>query len=116
VTAPPARCAACHKALDTDDRFCARCGTPTALNDDPAVTLIDPVGMEDRAVTERIEPAGTATAPTPAPAPPAGKFNERLQLVLGAEYDVIALTGQGGFAAATGASIASWRSRWCGRS
>jgi serine/threonine-protein kinase len=94
VTAPPARCAACHKALGTDDRFCARCGTPTALNDDPDVTLIDPVGIEGRADAAPTEPGSVVAAAVPS----AANFIERLRHVLGAEYDVLALTGQGGFA------------------
>lgn len=66
------------------------------VNSDPDVTLIDPVGFEDWAITAVVTPQ-SASAPALAP-PPAAKFNEQLQRVLGAEYDVIALTGQGGFA------------------
>jgi serine/threonine protein kinase len=116
VTAPAELCAGCHKALDRYDRFCARCGTPTARHTDPEVTLVDPVGIDapaDSAPTERRsrETAVPAeSAPTqrrsretavPAESSPAqapANFNVRLQQVLGAEYDLIALTGQGGFA------------------
>jgi serine/threonine protein kinase len=95
VTDRSTRCSACHKPLGADDRFCPRCGTPTALNDDPEVTLINPA---------TVDPGSEITVPaeprSPAPAPPASSANvaERLQQVLGAEYDIITLTGQGGFA------------------
>lgn len=93
-------CVSCHKVLGPDDRFCARCGNPTTLNDDADLTLINPVGLEDRAITARVTPVSASPTP-PQPTPPlpqSAKFNEQLQQALGAEYDVIALTGQGGFA------------------
>ena len=98
-------CAGCHKVLDTEDRFCPRCGTPTARHTDPNITLIDPVGAVGAVGTvgaveavEAVEAAATIPPVPPVPPVPSAPFNERLQHALGAEYDVIALTGQGGFA------------------
>jgi serine/threonine protein kinase len=99
VTASPELCAACHKPLGTDDRFCPRCGTPTPRNADPGITLVHPLGTEvreDTAPTERV--SGAVTPPPSAAQQPAGNFTERLRQVLGAEYDLIAITGQGGMA------------------
>lgn len=89
------RCTGCHKPLDKDDRFCARCGTPTALNADPDVTFVNPV---ETAAETAAAPTERGTAVAPSEVPSSADFTARLRQVLGAEYDVLALTGQGGFA------------------
>jgi serine/threonine protein kinase len=86
------RCAACNRSLGPDDRYCPGCGEPTSLNVDPDATLIDP-GAE-------------ATLPDPIAAegstPPGDQgtadFKARLRQILGGEYDLLGLIGQGGFA------------------
>jgi serine/threonine-protein kinase len=85
--APP--CAACRWPLGRDDLFCPRCGTPTPLNVDPHATLVNPAGTDDPT------PGGVQES-----APPTSRnaFNDRLRSVLGAEYELISLIGQGGFA------------------
>jgi serine/threonine-protein kinase len=96
-TAP--RCAGCSRPLGPDDRFCSRCGTPTPVNPDADVTVVVAPGAEgsdatadDREVTAPVAP------PEPSAAPSGAAFNERLRQVLGAEYEILALLGQGGFA------------------
>ena len=79
-------CAGCGRQLGPDDQFCARCGTPTATNVDPEATLVVAAGAE---ASNSVESA----------APPSGAaFNDRLRHVLGAEYELLSLLGQGGFA------------------
>ncbi|HWC74526.1 MAG TPA: protein kinase, partial [Gemmatimonadales bacterium] len=86
----PRQCPACQKPLAPDDHFCPSCGKPTALSVDPEITLVNPVDPEITLVNP-VRPSGSAPSPT-------ATFKERLQRVLSAEYDIIALTGQGGFA------------------
>ena len=75
-------CGACGATLGADDLFCARCGTPTVRNADPEATLVNP-----------------AAAPgAPAPRLSGTAFNDRLREVLGAEYELLSVLGQGGFA------------------
>jgi serine/threonine protein kinase len=76
-------CAACHATLGAEDLFCSRCGTPTARNADPEATLVNPAA---------------AANTTPAPRLSGAAFNDRLREVLGAEYELISVLGQGGFA------------------
>jgi serine/threonine protein kinase len=82
-------CAACRRPLGTDDLFCPHCGTPTPLNVDPHATLVNPAGAED---------ATAAGVQESAPPRSSTAFNDRLRQVLGAEYELISLLGQGGFA------------------
>jgi serine/threonine protein kinase len=89
MTDPSPRCAACQWPLGTDDLFCPRCGTPTALNVDKDATLVNPAGTDD-AIPGGIQ---DSAAPTTRAA-----FNDRLRHVLGAEYELVSLIGQGGFA------------------
>jgi serine/threonine-protein kinase len=86
----PFRCAACRWPLGADDLFCPRCGTPTPINVDPEATIVNPAGWGsgDDAATDVPEPAG----------PPGAAFNARLRHVLGAEYELLSMIGQGGFA------------------
>jgi serine/threonine protein kinase len=84
---PP--CAACRWPLGADDLYCPRCGTPTPLNVDPQATLVNPAGPRDSAAD---------AAPGPAAPLSAGAFNDRLRQVLGGEYELVSLLGQGGFA------------------
>jgi eukaryotic-like serine/threonine-protein kinase len=93
-------CTACNKLLAESDRFCPRCGTPTALNTDPEITLVDPARSRARADPEitLVNPGRSRPQTDPGPSKASIPFKERLQQVLGAEYQIIALTGQGGFA------------------
>jgi len=93
------RCANCSRQLGPDDRFCARCGTPTPTRMSGDATLVvapgpggaGAVGGDDE-ITVPIE------APEPA-APTSGTgFTNRLRQLLGAEYEMLSLLGQGGFA------------------
>ena len=80
----PRHCNHCDKPLAADDRFCPRCGQSTDPSADPEATLVHPVGTRGR--------------PDAAPLGASLPFQDRLQRVLGREYGLIALTGQGGFA------------------
>ena len=94
----------CHKPLGAEDRFCARCGTPTARNTDPDITLVRKSGaapvVDDNVPTEpnAARSSGAVARPSGEAKAQAANFGDRLQLVLGDEYDIIALQGQGGFA------------------
>ena len=79
-------CAGCGRQLGPDDQFCARCGTPTATNVDPEATLVVAAEAEASASVESAAPLSSAA------------FNDRLRHVLGAEYELLSLLGQGGFA------------------
>jgi serine/threonine-protein kinase len=83
VTDAPSRCAACQWPLGADDLYCPRCGTPTPKNVDPDATLVNPPEAADEATAVAV---------------PTGNFKDRLRHVLGAEYDLLAVIGQGGFA------------------
>ena len=76
-------CAACQWTLGPDDLFCSHCGTPTARAVDPEATLVNPASAEHSAAQPRL--SGT-------------EFNEQLRAVLGAEYELLTVLGQGGFA------------------
>jgi serine/threonine protein kinase len=69
--------------------FCSRCGTPTPINADPNATLVKPAAEISAAQDGEPEPA----AP-----PSATEFKDRLRHVLGAEYELLTMIGQGGFA------------------
>ena len=93
------RCAGCDRHLDPDDQFCSKCGTPTLFNVDPEVTIIDGAGSENSnsrggddevAVHYEVPESGAPTS--------GAAFNDRLRHVLGAEYELLSLIGQGGFA------------------
>jgi serine/threonine-protein kinase len=85
------RCVGCGRQLGPDDQFCSRCGIPTPGNVGAEATLVVRAGSEDR-VDVPVEVPESA-------APPAGAdFNARLRHVLGAEYEILSLLGQGGFA------------------
>jgi serine/threonine protein kinase len=93
-------CAACDRPLRPDDLYCSRCGTATPLND-PDATLV----RADSGHSESSEPDREVTAVTAregeaeqAPLPESATFGERLRHVLGEEYQLISLIGQGGFA------------------
>jgi len=87
--AEAARCAACQWPLGQDDLFCSRCGTPTPKNVDPQATLVTPTGAEQSSAAGEEESAPPLTN---------AAFNDRLRQVLGAEYELVYLLGQGGFA------------------
>jgi serine/threonine protein kinase len=93
------RCAVCDFHLDADDQICSRCGTPASVSVDSDATVVDgvaPVGSNAlRADNEETVPGH---APEPAEPPSGATFNERLRHVLGAEYEILSLIGQGGFA------------------
>jgi serine/threonine protein kinase len=75
-------CAMCGAPLRAEDLFCPQCGTATTRKTDAEATLVNP-----------------ASAPTmPAPRLSGTAFNDRLREVLGAEYELLSVLGQGGFA------------------
>jgi len=92
-------CTGCDKPLAPDDRFCSRCGrSAAALNADPEVTLVNPVETRADPEVTLINPVKTSARTDPASPGTSATFRDRLQQVLRGEYDLVALTGQGGFA------------------
>jgi serine/threonine-protein kinase len=90
MTDASTRCAACRGPLGTDDLFCPHCGTPTPLNVDPQATLVNPAGTDDVTAGGGVQESAPPRSST--------AFNDRLRQVLGAEYELVSLLGQGGFA------------------
>ena len=74
---PPAKCAVCDHDLTPDARFCASCGTPT-----PAAAAGSDADLGD----------------TPARDFHDEEFESNLRRVVGSEYELLELIGQGGFA------------------
>ncbi len=92
-------CSGCDRQLGPDDLYCPRCGTPTAANPDPHATLLvgnreDAVSPPDihREVTDPRPSAPSAARASDAP------YKDRLRQVLGAEFQLLSLLGEGGFA------------------
>lgn len=87
-------CAHCNQPLGAEDLYCPKCGSPSPKNVDDDATIVEGAWEGD--------PHGAVTAPddvaTPAAPLSAADFNARLRQVLGAEYDLQSLIGQGGFA------------------
>lgn len=97
MTDSTTRCAGCGQHLGPDDRFCSKCGMPTPINVDADATLV--VGAAEDPGAPGGDREADASAGAPPSAPPAGApFNDRLRHVLGAEYELLSLLGQGGFA------------------
>ena len=96
-------CASCGATLGAGDLFCAHCGTPTARNADPEATLVNPGSTLSTPAALNADPEATQVNPanTPNAAAPrlsVSAFNDRLREVLGAEYELLSVLGQGGFA------------------
>ena len=86
-------CAACRAPLRAEDLFCPQCGTATARKTDPEATLVNPAADPEATL---VNPASAPSAPAPRLSGTA--FNDRLREVLGAEYELLSVLGQGGFA------------------
>jgi len=92
-------CAVCERRLSADDRFCSSCGAATRSIADPEATIVVEAasdgshtpGSEDE-ITQPMDgkPSGTA--------PEATSFKARLRHVLGSEFQLLSLLGEGGFA------------------
>jgi len=99
MTDPSPRCAGCDRRLGADDQYCPTCGTPTSINIDPDATVVEGAGLGDlKSLGGDTAPAYPEEASAPAEAPSGANFNEKLRHVLGAEYEILSLIGQGGFA------------------
>ena len=95
-TAP--RCFDCNKVLHREDKFCPQCGTPTPMNVDPDATVVDAVGSTDAKPSKSRTTGEIRESMEMAELPPGATFNERLRHVLGTEYELYSMIGQGGFA------------------
>lgn len=100
MTDSPTRCAECDRELRPDDRFCGQCGHPTPLNPEARASGPSPVGLDEPPAPG---PDDDITIREDIPSPPAAlaskiAFHERFAHVLGEEFALIALLGQGGFA------------------
>ncbi len=93
MTDTSSRCASCGRQLGPDDHYCPGCGTPTLLNGDPDATIVDGEGSEDS-----IEIPAPGEVAEPAASPTGTDFNARLRHILGTEYELLSMLGQGGFA------------------
>jgi serine/threonine-protein kinase len=83
-------CAECNRPLGSEDLFCSRCGAPTSSNVDPDATIVHPTGDEDSTPPDGIRESSALPSGT--------TYKGQLRHVLGAEYDLLASIGQGGFA------------------
>ncbi len=92
-------CVGCDRHLGADDQFCSRCGTPTPINVDPEVTLPGAVRSEDsNSLGGDSEAADPVEVRVSAASSSRTTFKARLHHAFGAEYELLALIGQGGFA------------------
>lgn len=92
------RCAGCNRHLGPDDQFCSRCGTPTPSVDLEAA-LIDWAGSGDSNLLGGDSEVTVPDEVSESAAPPSETiFEARIRHVLGAEYELLSLIGQGGFA------------------
>ncbi|MCH8255785.1 MAG: zinc-ribbon domain-containing protein, partial [Gemmatimonadetes bacterium] len=81
------KCSACGHQLAAVDTFCSSCGTPMSADSGSELTLSDEITLTDE------EP------PPPSPAGPSvGNYTGTLRRLLGAEYELLAPIGEGGFA------------------
>jgi serine/threonine protein kinase len=84
-------CPACDRQLAPDDRFCSQCGTP--IDPDATVVVVEGSSASDADVV-----LADVGEPEPAAPTPGTTFTDRIREVLGDEYDLMSLLGQGGFA------------------
>lgn len=81
------KCSSCGHQLAGVDTFCSSCGTPMSANSGGEVTLSDEVTLTDEA-----PPPPTTAGPS------VGNYTGTLRRLLGAEYELLAPIGEGGFA------------------
>ena len=99
MTEPSVQCAFCERQLSADDLFCSRCGRPTPVNLDPDSTIVL-VSDGDAGGSDGADGVAAVRGDQPAPAatPAAASFKDRFQHLLGAEFRLLSLLGEGGFA------------------
>ena len=92
-------CAVCERQLGADDLFCSRCGAPTPFNIDPDATLPIGAGSEDSSpLDSHSEVTESGPMPEISERPSGTSFKARLRHVLGDEFQLLSLLGEGGFA------------------
>jgi serine/threonine-protein kinase len=83
-------CTGCNRQLGPDDLYCSRCGTPTPLNVDAQVTVVEGAGPKAPGSLGGIgEVAAPGAEPAAAPPPSGTAFNAWFRQMLGAEYVAI---------------------------
>ena len=99
MTDSTTHCAGCRRLLGLDDLFCARCGTPTPINTASDATVVV-AGRSDGASAPAGDHDGNVAVAVPESAarPSGADFNARFRHLIGAEYELLSLLGQGGFA------------------
>jgi eukaryotic-like serine/threonine-protein kinase len=99
MTEPPLHCAFCERPLRADDLFCSRCGRPTPVNADPdATVLMESEGTDASSLGADDEVTIRDDQPRPAAPTAAASFKARFQHLLGGEFQLLTLLGEGGFA------------------
>jgi len=90
-------CVACDRPLRYDDQYCFKCGTPAPADDDSESTV--PNESEDsRSLGDDSEAAGLDEVTDWGAITSGSAFNTQFRRVLGTEYELLSLIGQGGFA------------------
>jgi serine/threonine-protein kinase len=84
--------------LGGDDLFCAKCGAPTPLNIDPDATLVGDGAEDPSPLDIHSEKTHTDEMPEVSALPPGASFKARLRHVLGDQFQLLSLLGEGGFA------------------
>jgi len=96
-SSPP--CAGCGHQLEPEDLFCSRCGMRTPSNVDVDATVVLETGSGSSGSTGgNREVTAPTEAAAPAPPPTGANFNAKFRHIIGAEYELLSLLGQGGFA------------------
>jgi serine/threonine-protein kinase len=99
MTDSTTHCAGCGRLLGLDDLFCARCGTPTPINTASDATVVVAGRSGAAGAPAGDHDVNVAVAVPESAAPPSGAdFNARFRHLIGAEYELLSLLGQGGFA------------------
>jgi eukaryotic-like serine/threonine-protein kinase len=93
------RCTGCGRLLGPEERFCPRCGKQWRANADDAATLVLEGGSQDpNAPGDDDEVTVPVNAPESGVPSSTADFNAWFRQVLGAEYELLSMIGQGGFA------------------
>lgn len=92
-------CPACGRNMRYDDKYCFKCGEPAPAGDDPDVTVPDESEPEDAGLLlDDAEMEAIGELPESGAQLSGAAFNAWFRRLLGSEYELISLIGQGGFA------------------
>ena len=89
-------CTGCDRPVRYDDQFCFKCGTPTPTDD--SESTVPDASEDSRSLGDDSEVAGLDEVTDWGALTSGAAFNTQFRRVLGTEYELLSLIGQGGFA------------------